>query len=427
MDLGGQRGRVHGVAALADRLADQRLHRGERLGGLGGPAPLACGRGVGDGLQFPQRVRAAQLVIRGGVGVIRRPGVVDGDPGERGKHAHRLHRLRAAPGVDHEQGVLAGAGAVHPVQPAVHPEPGLVEPGHLAGGDLLAGVLQEPAQPPGGAGGEPADRPGRQRDAEQLGQRLRGALLGQELPDVQVDDDRGDPRPVLHRRLRARRGRALGAVPAAAFPLDQLMLGHLDRDRRQVEDLAALHPGDRPARQPGPAPAAAARLMPHLPVRPGHLRQRRALMPVLPAGLAAALLPQRPRPRRRLGQPLTGRRPGGIPRRLPQPRLKLSDPLPGRASSSSARASAACDCASSPRSETTSAASTSSPGPADHQAHPDITTAQDHLPLQPHFAREARRHGGVTCGQPPQAQLVICGPVEGVPVLSRNVPGTIRA
>jgi len=35
-------------------------------------------------------------------------------------------------------------------------------------------------------------------------------------------------------------------------------------------------------------------------------------MPVLPAGLAAAFLPQRPRPRRRLAQPLTRGRPGGF-------------------------------------------------------------------------------------------------------------------
>ena len=199
--------------------------------------------------------------------------------------------------MDHEQGVLAGAGAVHPVQPALDAEPGLVEPGHLAGGDLLAGTLQEPGQPPGGPGGDARHSPGRQRDAEQLSQRLRGALLGQELPGVQVHDDRGDPRPVLHRRLGALRGGGLGPLPAAAFPLDQLMLGHLDRDFGQVEDLAALHPGDRPSRQPGPAPAAAARLKADLPVRPGHLRQRRSLMPVLAAGLAAAFLPQRPRPR----------------------------------------------------------------------------------------------------------------------------------
>jgi hypothetical protein len=219
---------------------------------------------------------------------------------------------------------------MHPVQPAVHAEPGLVEPGHLGRGDVVPHPLQEAAESPGGAGGDAGHRSGRQRDAEQLGQRLRGALLGQELPGVQVDDDRGDPRPVLHRGFRARRRCALGAVPAGAFPLDQLMVGHRDRDFRQVEDLAALHPGDRPRRQPGPAPAAAARLMAQLPVRPGRLRQRGALVPVLPARLAARLPPQRTPPGRRLVQPLAGRRPGGVPRRLRQPRLKLSDPLPRR-------------------------------------------------------------------------------------------------
>lgn len=91
---------------------------------------------------------------------------------------------------------------------------------------------------------------------------------------------------------------------------------------------AALHPGDRTARQGGPAPAATARLMPHLPVGAGHPCQRHPLMPSLPARLVAGFLPQRPRPRR-LAQPLAGWRLGGIPRVLPQPRLKLSDPLPG--------------------------------------------------------------------------------------------------
>jgi len=82
VDLGVYRGRVYRVAALADRLADQLLHRGERVGGLGGPAPLALGGQVGDGLQFPARMCAAQLVARSGVDVIRRPGVVHGDPAE---------------------------------------------------------------------------------------------------------------------------------------------------------------------------------------------------------------------------------------------------------------------------------------------------------------------------------------------------------
>ena len=34
-ELSSQRGEVHGVAALADRLAGQRLNNGDRLGGLG--------------------------------------------------------------------------------------------------------------------------------------------------------------------------------------------------------------------------------------------------------------------------------------------------------------------------------------------------------------------------------------------------------
>ena len=68
-------------------------------------------------------------------------------PGERGKDAHRLHCLPAALGMHDEQGVLAGAGAVHPVEPAVHAEPCLAGPGHLGCGDLPPGMLEEPAEP----------------------------------------------------------------------------------------------------------------------------------------------------------------------------------------------------------------------------------------------------------------------------------------
>jgi hypothetical protein len=68
---------------------------------------------------------------------------------------------------------------------------------------LAAIWLQEPVQPPGRAGGQRRDRPGGQRDAGQLRHRQRGPLLRQELPGVQVNDDRGDPRPVLNRGLYA--------------------------------------------------------------------------------------------------------------------------------------------------------------------------------------------------------------------------------
>ena len=186
-----------------------------------------------------------------------------------------------------------------------------------------------------------------------------GAVLGQELPGVQAGDDRGDPRPVLHRRLRPRRGRGFGAVPAAAFPPGQLVPGHLGANRPQAGDLAALHGGDRAVRQPGAAPAAAGRLMADLPVRPGRLRQCRPLVPVLPAGLAAARLAQRPRLRRWLGQSFTRRRLGGVPRILVQP--ASSPAIRSRAPASSVRAWASTPAisASSRRSDATSAASTS--------------------------------------------------------------------
>ncbi len=96
-----------------------------------------------------------------------------------------------------------------------------------------------------------------------------------------------------------------------------------------VEDLAALHPGDRPVRQPGAAPAAAARLVPDLLVRPGRLHQHRPLCPSCPPGLR----PLRFRSDRGLGAGLASPSPdGGLEefRRFCFSRgLKLSDPLPG--------------------------------------------------------------------------------------------------
>jgi hypothetical protein len=52
------------------------------------------------------------------------------------------------------------------------------------------------------------------------------------------------------------------------------MLGHLDLHRRQVEHLAALHPGDRTARQPGP-PALRSAPRAH-PARPAYARSASA-------------------------------------------------------------------------------------------------------------------------------------------------------
>ena len=73
-------------------------------------------RGVGDGRQLTQRVGAAQLMLGVEVGVIGRPGVVHRDPAEPAQDPGVVDAVAAAFGVAGDQGVLAGAGAVHPVQ-----------------------------------------------------------------------------------------------------------------------------------------------------------------------------------------------------------------------------------------------------------------------------------------------------------------------
>ena len=204
----------------------------------------------------------------------------------------------AALGVAGDQGVLVGAGAVHPVQLARHAQPGLVEPGHLGLGDPVADLVEEPVQPVGGAFGHRRHGAFGDRGAEQLGQRLRGALLRQELPDIQVEDDRGDPRPVLHRRAHALPARCRSVVA----PQPQ---------RRAISWCSVTRTviGGRSntCRRSMPTSGASARSAPHpahgpgscrMPlVRVGDQRQRRPRMPRLPARLAAALAAQRLRRR----------------------------------------------------------------------------------------------------------------------------------
>jgi hypothetical protein len=42
-----------------------------------------------------------------------------------------------------DQGVLVGAGAMHPVQSACHAETSFVEPGDFSGGDTVADDIEE--------------------------------------------------------------------------------------------------------------------------------------------------------------------------------------------------------------------------------------------------------------------------------------------
>src|SRR3954451_15916918 len=85
------------------------------------------------------------------VGVVGRPRVVHRDTAEPRQDAGVVDALAAALGMAGDQGVLAGAGAVHPVQLPGHAQPGLVEPGHLGGGDPVGDLGEEPVEPGGGA------------------------------------------------------------------------------------------------------------------------------------------------------------------------------------------------------------------------------------------------------------------------------------
>jgi len=130
-------------------------------------------------------------------------------------------------------------------------------------------------------------------------------------------------------------------------PLGGLPAGVAEEARRQVEYLPPLDSGDRPAGQPGPAPAGSCRTF-----RSGFATRASVepACPSCPPGLRPVLL------RSDFGAGLPGPSPDGG---LDEFRgLCLS-----RASSSAircpARPSSASASASSPRSETTSAASTS--------------------------------------------------------------------
>jgi hypothetical protein len=175
------------------------------------------------------------------------------------------------------------------VQLPGHAQPGLVEPGHLGGGDPVGDLGEEPVEPGGGSRGHGGHGGIRHRGAEQLGQRLGGALLGQELPDIQIEHDRGDPRPVLDRGAHPLRRGAAGGGSARAAPRDELVLDHLHRHRRQVEHLPAFHPHLRRVHQACAAAGARAGLVPAPLIRVVDHRQRRPRMPRLPTPLATTL------------------------------------------------------------------------------------------------------------------------------------------
>jgi hypothetical protein len=150
------------------------------------------------------------------------------------------------------------------------------------------------------------------------------------LTGIQINDDRGDPRPILHRRHNPRRGGAAWS-PTRAATGDGLRFGHLHPHRRQIKHLLSLH--THLWRQTRTADTAAARLMPQPLIRINNLRQRRPRLSGLSTWLATTRTPQRLR-RRLAKQRIRRRWLRRVPRVLPQPCrqlsnlcLKLPDPL----------------------------------------------------------------------------------------------------
>ena len=194
-------------------------------------------------------------------------------------------------------------------------------------------VPRKPSEPVGGAFGHRRDGALRDRGAEQFGQRLGGAFLRQELSHIQIQHDRGDPRPVLHRRGHTLRAPCRRWWPHTAAARHQLVLDHPHRHRRQVEHLPPLHRDLGHVRQVVPHPPQRPRLVPLHLVRVSDLRQRRPRMPRLPTRFASALAPQRLR--RRLGERRVGRRRlRRIRRILIQPAAQFRDSQPQHISGS---------------------------------------------------------------------------------------------
>jgi hypothetical protein len=176
-------------------------------------------------------------------------------------------------------------------------------------------------EPAGRAGGQGGDTALRDRHPEQIRDGLRDAFLRPELRDQQIHHDRGQPRPVLHRRIHpGRRGRTCHRRTRATTS-DQLMLGDPGSDLRNLEHLTAGHGRDRRVGESVATSATRHRFMSNGLVRIIDLPQRATGVTVLATRTAPGPTPQRLR--RRLVQALSRGRHVRVARCLTQPAPQL--------------------------------------------------------------------------------------------------------
>lgn len=222
---------------------------------------------------------------------------------------------RTAPGrnaIMHQPLGTGGAGDMQPVLPRPDAQPGFVEvldrcvanPHAYRGGEVL--------RAPRRTADHRADGAGRQRQTQQVLEKLAQAVLGQKLRRRQVGHARAQPRPVLHRgRHVGGEGRSRHAAAAGAGAAINPVLGHTQRR------------GFGQVPQRGLAVSAHRRaVLDHL-IGLRHPRQRAARVAGLAARRPRSLFPQAPRPPRRSARPVARRRLAAGRTVQTQPTLKL--------------------------------------------------------------------------------------------------------
>ena len=215
-------------------------------------------------------------------------------------------------------GAIEGVGQarcrVQPLQLAGDAIAGLVEMANLRRGDALADALVDRLEF-FILLAHPADDAGRtdRRRAEQIAQRLRGPVLGNELLDVQIDRRRPDALAVLRRRDHARGEYRLRHASASCATVDRgLMFGHQQRALGKIEHLTLFDRNRRIRPQRQTAMLADAGRMGNHKIGFGDLPQGAALVALLPAAHLARTAAQASGQARLLLQTVARRRFGAV-------------------------------------------------------------------------------------------------------------------
>ena len=282
------------------------------------------GHAFAVGGEVSEQVGPAELALGGVEVVVAAPAVRADDPGEA-LAEQRPGLEGVAAGRDPEDRGPAGEGAPEcPVAAGGLPA-GLVDVDDRGRLDPLLELRVGAGERLPGALDDLVDRPGRELDAEQLPGELGRVAARDTVPDRERHDRGLQPRPERRPRLAGKLGPRPGRALRAADTV-QPMLGHPDRDRRQLGDLV-------PPRLRG---VDELRLAEHVRARPAALgpmlddlvdllgRKQPsvlALMPGLATPPSTRPLPARPRRRRRR---ILRRRQRRVPRTPVQPPLELS-------------------------------------------------------------------------------------------------------